>query len=114
MAALIARGVIGNFRPPDRLRFGFPALYSRFVDVFDAVEQLVAVLATSEWQDARFDVLGMVSQAASARHAVAPATGLLRSRIAVNVNVNWRRSWCSAFGEPDCGSELFRPRHRLS
>jgi len=36
MAALIARGVIGDIRPPDRLRFGFPARYSRFVDVFDA------------------------------------------------------------------------------
>ncbi len=61
MAALIARGVIGDFRPPDRLRFGFPALYTRYVDVFDAVEQLVAVLASNEWEDARFDVLGVVS-----------------------------------------------------
>ena len=61
MAALITRGVIGDFRPPDRLRFGFPALYTRFVDVFDAVGHLEAVLASGEWQDARFDVLGVVS-----------------------------------------------------
>ena len=61
MAALIARGVIGDFRPSDRLRFGFPALYTRFVDVFDAVDHLAAVVASGEWQDAQFDVLGMVS-----------------------------------------------------
>lgn len=60
MAALIARGVIGDFRPPDRLRFGFPALYTRFVDVWDAVDALAAVLASGEWQDARFDRLGPV------------------------------------------------------
>ncbi|MFZ4108964.1 MAG: aminotransferase class V-fold PLP-dependent enzyme [Polymorphobacter sp.] len=61
MAALIARGVIGDFRPPDRLRFGFPALYTRFAEVFDAVDHLDAVLASGEWQDGRFDVLGVVS-----------------------------------------------------
>ncbi len=61
MAALIARGVIGDVRPPDRLRFGFPALTTRFADVLDAVAALGAVLASGEWQDARFDTLGVVS-----------------------------------------------------
>ena len=61
MAALIARGVIGDFRPPDRMRFGFPALYTRFVDAWDASAALAAVLASGEWQDARFDTLGTVS-----------------------------------------------------
>ncbi len=61
MAALIARGVIGDFRPPDRMRFGFPALYTRYVDAFDAVEVLADVLDSGEWQDARFDALGMVT-----------------------------------------------------
>ncbi len=60
MAALIARGVIGDFRPPDGLRFGFPALYTRFVDAWDAVAALAAVLASGEWRDARFDSLGTV------------------------------------------------------
>jgi kynureninase len=54
MQALIARGVIGDFRAPDLLRFGFTPLYTRYVDVFDAVEQLVAVMSTGEWREARF------------------------------------------------------------
>ena len=61
MAALIARGVIGDFRPPDRMRFGFPALTTRLVDVWDAVEVLRAVLASGEWREARFGVLGSVT-----------------------------------------------------
>jgi kynureninase len=59
-AALIDRGVIGDFRPPDRLRFGFPALYTRFVDVFDAVMVLADVLAGEAWRDPRFDRQGRV------------------------------------------------------
>jgi kynureninase len=52
--ALIARGVIGDFRAPDMLRFGLTPLYTRFVDVWDAVEQLARVLDGGEWREPRF------------------------------------------------------------
>lgn len=50
MRALIDRGIIGDFRTPDLMRFGFAALYTRYVDVFDAVQCLREVLATRAWQ----------------------------------------------------------------
>jgi kynureninase len=54
MQAMIARGVIGDFRAPDILRFGFAALYVSFVDVWHTVANLKAVMATSEWQAPQF------------------------------------------------------------
>jgi kynureninase len=61
MAALIARGVIGDMRPPDRMRFGFPALTTRFTDAFDAAAILGDVLASGEWQHVPAEALGVVS-----------------------------------------------------
>ncbi|MCM5678003.1 kynureninase [Schlegelella sp. S2-27] len=58
--ALIARGVIGDFRAgdertPDILRFGFTPLYTRYVDVWDAVEHLREVMVSDEWQRPEFN-----------------------------------------------------------
>ncbi len=48
--ALIARGVVGDFRAPDILRFGFTPLYLRFIDAWDAAQHLQQVLQTEEWR----------------------------------------------------------------
>lgn len=47
--ALIARGIIPDFRAPDAIRFGVAPLYVRFVDVWDAMDQLADILATRAW-----------------------------------------------------------------
>ena len=52
--ALIARGIIGDFRAPDILRFGFAALYVRHVDIWDAVAALKDIMATREWARPEF------------------------------------------------------------
>ena len=68
--ALIARGVIGDYRAgdparldavPHILRFGFTPLYIGFADVFDAVEQLHQVLVSGEWKNARFNKIEAVT-----------------------------------------------------
>jgi len=68
--ALIARGVIGDFRAgdpgrldavPHILRFGFTPLYIGFSEVWDAVEQLHQVLSTEEWRAPRFALKGAVT-----------------------------------------------------
>lgn len=48
--ALIARGVIGDFRDPDILRLGFAPAYLRFEDMAEAARDLAEVLRADEWQ----------------------------------------------------------------
>ncbi|MFL1381898.1 kynureninase/PvdN C-terminal domain-containing protein, partial [Nocardiopsis protaetiae] len=52
--ALIARGVVGDFRAPDVMRFGFTPLYLRYTDVWDATEALHEVVRSGEWREERF------------------------------------------------------------
>ncbi len=56
MQVLIERGVIGDFRAPDVLRFGMTPLYTRYVDLWDAVWVLADVLASGVWREERFSV----------------------------------------------------------
>ncbi len=52
--ALIGRGVIGDFRAPDILRFGFAPFYIRHADVVRAARTLEQVLASRSWDDPRY------------------------------------------------------------
>jgi len=54
MQALIARGVIGDFRAPDTMRFGFAPLYIDEADVMKAVEILAGILDRREWDRPEF------------------------------------------------------------
>jgi kynureninase len=53
--ALIARGVIGDFRTPDLVRLGFAPLYIRHADVVTAVERLLAVVTAGEQLRPEYD-----------------------------------------------------------
>ncbi len=61
MQALIARDIVGDFRAPEILRFGFTPLYLRYVDVWDAVDALVDIMATSAWDQPQFRVRNAVT-----------------------------------------------------
>ena len=54
MQALGARGVIGDFRAPATMRFGFAPLYVGYSDIWRAVALLQEVLRTEAWNDERF------------------------------------------------------------
>ncbi len=56
MQALIDAEVIGDFRAPATLRFGFAPLYTRYVDVWDAVMRLQDILQSECWREARFQI----------------------------------------------------------
>jgi len=61
MQALIARGVIGDFRAPDLMRFGFCPLYNRFAEIVGAAEILANILASREWDQPRFHARSKVT-----------------------------------------------------
>ncbi|AZD90221.1 MULTISPECIES: kynureninase [Pseudomonas] len=54
--ALIARGVIGDYREPRIMRFGFTPLYTRFSEVWDAVQILGEILDEKTWAQPQFQI----------------------------------------------------------
>jgi len=61
MQALIARGVIGDFRAPDAIRFGFTPLYLGEADVAAAVDVLAEIMDRRLWDDPRFRQKALVT-----------------------------------------------------
>ncbi len=61
MQALIARGVIGDFRAPDILRFGFTPLYISIRDVGVAVDILTDVMTNALWDDPKYKTRAKVT-----------------------------------------------------
>ncbi len=59
--ALIERGVIGDFRMPDVMRFGFSPLYNSHADVANAVEIIADILHSGIWRNERFQTRGAVT-----------------------------------------------------
>ncbi|MFI4980917.1 MAG: kynureninase, partial [Nevskiales bacterium] len=54
MRALHQRGVIGDFRAPDVLRFGFCPLYVGYAEVWDAMDALADIMRSGEWRRAEY------------------------------------------------------------
>ncbi|MFD1744510.1 kynureninase [Rhizobium helianthi] len=61
MQALISRGVIGDFRAPDAIRFGFTPLYIDEQDVVQAVDVLEDIIANRLWDEPRFKQKALVT-----------------------------------------------------
>ncbi len=61
MRGLVENGVIGDFRDPDTLRFGFAPLYNTEHDVEVAVDRLTEVMAGKPWENSRYRQRGAVT-----------------------------------------------------
>ena len=59
--ALIERGIIGDFRAPDHMRFGLTPLYTSFCEVWDAMDEMADILASQSWRHERFQRHGTVT-----------------------------------------------------
>ncbi len=54
MRAMADQGVVGDFRAPDLMRFGFTPLYISHAETFEAVQRLKAVLESNAWRDEKY------------------------------------------------------------
>lgn len=61
MQALIGAGVIGDYREPDILRFGFTPLYVSYTDIWDTVTILADILQKRTWEQPEFQRRGNVT-----------------------------------------------------
>jgi len=61
MQALIARGVIGDYREPEVIRFGFAPLYNTFAETWRAAEALGEVMTSGAWDKEAFRVRARVT-----------------------------------------------------
>jgi kynureninase len=61
MQALIAAGVIGDFRAPNILRFGFTPLYLRYIDIWDAIDRLHDIMLHNSWDRPEFKTRAQVT-----------------------------------------------------
>lgn len=59
--ALVARGVIGDYREPAVLRFGVTPLYLSHEDIWHAVQHLKQVMLNEEWKNEKYSVRGQVT-----------------------------------------------------
>jgi len=61
MQNLIARGVIGDFRAPDNMRFGFSPLFMRYADIHAAVVVLRDILESRSYENSDYQVVNAVT-----------------------------------------------------
>ena len=61
MQNLIDRGVIGDFRAPDNIRFGFSPLFMRYTDVLDAAEALADILSSRSYEEPQYNARNAVT-----------------------------------------------------
>jgi kynureninase len=61
MQALIAQGVIGDFRAPNIMRFGITPLFTSLEDITQAVDILANILTEKTWQNPEFQSKALVT-----------------------------------------------------
>ncbi|KEA65502.1 Kynureninase [Marinobacterium lacunae] len=61
MQALIKRNIVGDFRAPDIMRFGFTPLYVRYIDIWNCIDALAQIMEIAEWDRPEFKKITAVT-----------------------------------------------------